>query len=161
MHGSGLAARDLEDQVGDFLGVGHQRQVARRQLDGGGVHALGEEALQVRLDGLVIRRHCIPGRLGVPGGVGGATAEQGLGDGLLHGVQLHGLGMRHIAGKVFEEGLLAQGEVAVVVFNAGPHRHAWILCRERDKVLIGVRRAGGHVHQGADLRVGPGVDSTV
>ena len=146
----------FEDQVSDFFGVGDQRQVARRQLDGGSVHALGEEAFQVRVDGLVEAGNRVPGRFGMPGRGGGAVGEQGFGDRLLDGEQFHRLVVGHVAGEVFEEGVLLQADETIVLLGASAHGHGRVLGRQRDEVLARVRCPGCNVNQRADVRIDPG-----
>jgi hypothetical protein len=52
---SGLPSCGFEDQLRDFVGMGHQREMAGLHLDGLGTHPLGHEALKVRIDRAVIR----------------------------------------------------------------------------------------------------------
>ncbi|MNF88365.1 hypothetical protein D3C84_708580 [compost metagenome] len=93
----------------------------------------------------------------MPGRGGGAVGEQGLGDRLLHGEQLHGLVMRHIAGEVFEEGVLLEADVTVVFFSAGAHGHGRVFGRQCYEIFPGIGRPRCHVHQRTDLRIDPGL----
>src|SRR6476660_5508881 len=47
-------ARGLDDESRDLVGMREHRHVARRQFDRLGAHALGHEALEVRVDGAVL-----------------------------------------------------------------------------------------------------------
>jgi len=60
---SGLLSPGFEDQVGDFVGMGDQCEMARLHLDGLGAHALGHEALEVRVDRAVLSRNGVIARL--------------------------------------------------------------------------------------------------
>jgi SAM-dependent methyltransferase len=60
---SGLLSPGFEDQVGDFVGMGDQCEMARLHLDGLGAHALGHEALEVRVDRAVLGRNGVIARL--------------------------------------------------------------------------------------------------
>jgi hypothetical protein len=52
---SGLLSRSFEYQLRNFFGMGDQREVAGLHLDGLGAHPLGHEALEVRIDGTILR----------------------------------------------------------------------------------------------------------
>src|SRR5271155_1725956 len=47
------------DQIGDLLGMRHQRQVTRFHLYRGRIHAFCQKSLQVRIDRLIELRHRI------------------------------------------------------------------------------------------------------
>src|SRR5258708_775766 len=50
-------ASSLQDQLRNFIGLRDERQVTRFNLDGLGAHALGHEALKVRVDRAVLGRN--------------------------------------------------------------------------------------------------------
>ena len=52
-------ARSSQDQIGDLLGMRHQRQVTRFDLYRGRIHAFCQKSLQVRIDRLIELRHRI------------------------------------------------------------------------------------------------------
>src|SRR5258708_15917857 len=64
---SGDATGRLQDQIGDLAGVGDDAEMAGREFDGPGLHALGHEALEVRVDRPVLGRDLVEARLGAPG----------------------------------------------------------------------------------------------
>jgi hypothetical protein len=49
-----------QDQVGNLLGMRHQREVTCIQLDRGRIHAFCQEAFKVGIDGLIELRYRIP-----------------------------------------------------------------------------------------------------
>src|SRR3569833_2466420 len=82
--------------------------MARRYLDGIGAHTLRHEALQVRIDGPILRGDGVEAGLGAPRGVGCFTREQFLPEGLLHRKQLPGARFGNILRKIVEERLLGE-----------------------------------------------------
>src|SRR5258708_28969586 len=52
------------DDVEDEVGVGEHGDVAAVDVVGGGTHPLSRGPLQLRVDGLVVVGHDVPGRLG-------------------------------------------------------------------------------------------------
>src|ERR1700685_3459571 len=74
--GSLDAADGVADDVDHEVGVGQHGDVAAVDVVGGGVHALGAEALQLGVDGVVVVGDDVPARLGLPGDAVGFGAEQ-------------------------------------------------------------------------------------
>src|SRR5215468_2389569 len=62
-----LGVRGLADRVEHEAWLGKHRHVAAVALKGGCAHALGEEALQIGLNGLIFFGHDVPARLRLPG----------------------------------------------------------------------------------------------
>ena len=143
-------------RFGHLLRMRHQREVAGVELDRGRVHALGEEALEVGIDGLVVLRHRVPGRLRVPRSLRGAAGEDRGGGRPLHGVELPGLLRLHAIGKIFQEGVFGELCVAVVLLTmparTGPAGNCF---DSATKSSFGIGRACGDVDEAGDLRVGP------
>src|ERR1700752_31327 len=81
----------LQDQICDFDGVGYQAEVTRLDLDRPGTHPLGHEALEVRIDGAVLRRDRVEARLGSPGSIAGLAGQERLVERLLHRIERSGL----------------------------------------------------------------------
>src|SRR5690348_8590098 len=74
------------DELCHVTGVGDHRDVAGRNLDGGGAHAGGELPLGIRRDRLVVGGDQVPGRQRFPGRNAHHVGEGGRGQRLLHGV---------------------------------------------------------------------------
>src|ERR1700752_228056 len=71
------------DDVDDPFGLGGPRPVAAVELIGGCAHALGEEALQIGMHGMVFFADDVPARLRLPSGSPDFRVEQvGFGDAL-------------------------------------------------------------------------------
>src|SRR3984885_15266539 len=72
------------DEPGHVTGVGDHRDVAGRNLDGGGAHAGGELPLGLRRQGLVVGGDQVPGRPCFPGRDAHHVRERGHGQRLLY-----------------------------------------------------------------------------
>src|SRR2546422_6816291 len=78
-----LWARALEDP-GDVLRPRDVHEMPRRQLSHACIHPLRHEALELRIDRVILRRDDVPRRHGLPGRRHGEwLAERAAGDGLL------------------------------------------------------------------------------
>src|ERR1051325_6297112 len=73
----------LLDQPDNHLRVRDERHVTRLHLGHPCVHALGVEALEIRIDGLVVLRNQVPRWNGLPRGLRNRSAEGGADDRLL------------------------------------------------------------------------------
>ncbi len=119
--------------------------MARVQFDGPGVHALWrEKAFQIGGDGLVVLRHRVEARLGVPGGRCGAGRRTARRRWLLFGMRSTlRLLMRDTVGEILQEGVLREFGEAVIGLRAARAGMVGEFSGQRDKVLarIGARAA--------------------
>jgi len=131
--------------------------LARLELDGPRVHALGHEPFEVRVDGPILGRHRVEARLRAPGRVGGPSRQQGLAERLLDREQHPGLLGRQIAREIPQERCLAQAPLVTVEHDSGRGGRCRVGPGQRRVVLVRVRRPGRDVDQGRDLRVDTGL----
>src|SRR5438552_3973397 len=89
--GTADSLRGGADELGGLGRVGHHREVAGRDLDGGGAHTVGEQPFGVGWDGLVLGGDQVPGRQRLPGWYAHHVGEGGPGEGLLDGVHRSGV----------------------------------------------------------------------
>ncbi|MFK4535668.1 hypothetical protein ABIA00_003851 [Bradyrhizobium ottawaense] len=115
---------------------------------------LGEEAFEIRIDGVVVLRHRVPARLRMPRSFRGAAGEDRRGGRPLHGIKLPGLLRLHAIGEIFQEGVFRKFCVAVALDDAGAHRAGRELLRQRDEILIRIGRTCGDINEAGDLRIG-------
>src|ERR1700748_2091153 len=102
-----LACR-LEDQFRDGVGLRYQGKVARLHFDGFRAHALGHEALEIRIDRPVLRRDGIETGLGAPGRMRRLAREQRLVKWLLDRVEHLRFRFRQVACEIVQERSLAE-----------------------------------------------------
>src|SRR5205814_2738019 len=94
------------DELHHVLRVGDHRHVARRDFDGGGPHAPGEQTLGIGRERLVVRGDQEPGRQRFPGRNTHHVLEGGRGQSLLHRVHDPGLHRIHVSREVVYEVVL-------------------------------------------------------
>src|SRR3984893_7828996 len=87
-------SRGFQDELGNLVGMGDQREMAGLHLDGLGAHPLGHEALEIGIDRAVIRGNRIETRLRPPGRMRGLAGEQSLLERLLGRVGMWRGGLR-------------------------------------------------------------------
>src|SRR5258707_15024635 len=98
-----LAYGGFQDQPGDLVRLGYQRQVTRLHFDGLGAHALGHEAFEIGIDRPVFRRNGIETRLRPPGRMRRLAREQSLVERLLDRIKDLRLRFRQVAGEIAQE----------------------------------------------------------
>ena len=76
-----------------------------------GAHAFRHEALEIRVDGPILRRYRIPARLGPPCGVGCLIGKQYSFERGLNGVQDARLLRRYVPREVAQERLLTEPSI--------------------------------------------------
>ena len=123
------------------------------ELDGGGVDALGEVALEIGVDGVVVLRHRVPARLRVPGGFCGAAGEDQGGRRPLHGIELLRPLRLYAVGEIFQERVFRKLRETIALDDAGADGAGRELLGQRDKILVRIGRACGDVDEPGDLRI--------
>src|SRR5271154_722172 len=99
--------------------MGDQRQMAPLDLESPGAHALCHEALEVRIDGAILRRDGVIARLRAPGCVRRLAGEQRPTERLLHSIEHLRLLLRKVASKVAQEGCLRKTSLIPIEHDAG------------------------------------------
>ena len=133
--------------------MGDHRDVAGRDLDGGGAHAGGELPLGIRREGLVVGGDQVPGRPRLPGRDAHRVPEGGHGQRLLHGVHHPGLHRVHVGGEVIDEVVLGQPAEAVRIGEQVRQRRGhWSLRQQPAQRFTLVKAERGDVDQSGDVR---------
>src|SRR2546423_4835676 len=151
-----VTLRGRLDELHHVIGVGDHRHVVRRDFDGGGTHAPGEQTLGIGWDGLIAIGDQIPGRERFPGRDTHYLLEGGRGQRLLHGVHDPGLDRIHVSGEVVHEVVLWQpGEALLVDDEVRQCRGHRSLRQQRADRFTLVKSEGRDVDQTDDVgRVG-------
>src|SRR5580704_15518000 len=80
------SSRSLQDELGNLVWMGDQRQVACLHFNSPGAHTLCHEAFKIRIDGAVLSRHSIETWLRPPSRLGSPACQQSLIKWFLDGV---------------------------------------------------------------------------
>src|SRR3979490_869273 len=124
-----IVARSKQNQIRDFLRVGHQRYVTRSKFDGRRVHALGQKSLELRIDRAVFSRYLIPRRFSSPCSSSGLCVWQRVGAPPLNGIESSRTGRIEVAGKIPAERHLAQPKESVGLYHPCARGRLWELRR--------------------------------
>jgi hypothetical protein len=109
----------FQNQIRNRLRLGYQRNVTRVDLDRLGAHPLCHEALEIRVDGPILRRHRVPARLRTPCRVRGFASEQGPTKRPLHREERPCFRIRQVAREVPQKSLLAEASFIAIKYYAG------------------------------------------
>src|SRR5882672_3847520 len=121
-------SRGFQDELGNLVGLGYQRQVTRLHFDGLGAHPLGHEAFEIGIDRPVFRGNGIETRLRPPGRLRGLAREQSLLERLLDRIEDLRLRLRQVAREIAQERRLAETSFIAVKDNpadAGGVGNVW------------------------------------
>jgi hypothetical protein len=141
------------DDVEHALGLGEHRHVAAVELIGGSAHALGKEALQVRMDGVVFLADDVPTWLRLPGGSPRFRIEQvGFRDTLGRPDDLLLL-LRKVSAEVLRA-LRTQPDTSIHDFDVGEDISPWEVGLLRLRCFIGVWSQRADINQSGNTVVG-------
>jgi hypothetical protein len=150
------------DGVGSVFGPAsagerYQRNVTRLDLYRLGAHALGPKALEIRVDGPILRRNGVPARLRPLSRVRGFAREQGPMERPLHCVERLCPCFWQIAREIPQESLLAQSSFIVIENDAGRRRRRRKLLGQGCVIFAGIRRSRSHIDNRRDVGMHAGV----
>src|SRR5262249_15256503 len=114
-----ISTSRFQNQIRNRLRLQYQRNVTRLDLDRLGSHSLCHEALEIRVDGPILRGHGVPAWLWPPCRVGGFAGEQGLMKRPLHREERPCLRFRQVAREITQESLFAQASFIAIEYYAG------------------------------------------
>jgi hypothetical protein len=136
----GLTSR-FQYQISNRLGLRDEGNVTGLDLDRFRAHALCHEALKIRVDRPILRRHGVPAWLRSPCRVRGFTCEQFLMKRPLDRVKRLRLCFGQVAREISEESFFAEASFIAIEYDAG--RRGWRRKRlgQRGVIFAGIRCA--------------------
>src|ERR1700730_14352245 len=147
----------FQDQPGDLVGLGYQRQVTRLHFDGLGAHSLGHEAFEIGIDRPVFRRNGIETRLRPPSRMRRLAREQSLLERLLDRIKDLRLRFRQVAREIAQERSLAEASFIAVEDNPGGGRWRRKFLGQRRVILARIRRSRRHIDKSRHVRMHTGL----